>query len=403
MFLYKEKKAEVIKLKKIAFVTGSRADYGIMRRFLNLLNKDVDIDLKLLVTGALLSETYGRQVDLIYKDGFEVAKEIYVDLDSTSNRMVLHTMAETMDKFAEYFDQNRYELLIILGDRYEMLSVATAAAMQRIPILHIHGGEATYGNYDEFIRHAITKMSLYHYTATEEYRDRVIQLGEHPSRVFYLGALGAENCKYIEGENVPENIKDLPEKKYFTVLFHPETLTNVDVQSQIGILLEAIDGYKEFKFVFLGTNADTNSDIIRNQVKSFVETHDNTVYYENLHTDAYHYLLKNGLCLIGNSSSGIIEAPSLGIFTINIGDRQAGRVRGNSVIDTKCDVKDIKKAIDQVLHDYGTIIPKNPYYKENSSYQYYLTTKKILENIEIDIEEPKVFYDCNVREKETVK
>ena len=182
-------------MKKIAFVTGSRADYGIMRRFLNLLNKDDDLDLKILVTGALLSDTYGHQVELVYKDGFEVAKEIYVNIDSTSNRMVLHTMADTMDKFAEYLEQNRYELLIILGDRYEMLSVAIAATMQRIPILHIHGGEATYGNYDEFIRHAITKMSLYHYTATEVYRDRVIQLGENPSRVFYLGALGAENCK----------------------------------------------------------------------------------------------------------------------------------------------------------------------------------------------------------------
>lgn len=386
-------------MKKIAFVTGSRADYGIMRRFLNLLNKDDDLDLKILVTGALLSDTYGHQVELVYKDGFEVAKEIYVNIDSTSNRMVLHTMADTMDKFAEYLEQNRYELLIILGDRYEMLSVAIAATMQRIPILHIHGGEATYGNYDEFIRHAITKMSLYHYTATEVYRDRVIQLGENPSRVFYLGALGAENCKYIEEKNVPESIKLLPSQKYFIVLFHPETLTNVDVQSQIEVLLEAIDEYKDYKFVFLGTNADTNSDIIRKYVQTFVKTRENMFYFENLHTDAYHYLLKNGICLIGNSSSGIIEAPSLGIFTINIGDRQAGRVRGNSVIDIRCDVDEIKEAINRVIHEYGTIIFKNPYYKENSAYEYYITTKKILEKIELDIAEPKVFYDCYVREE----
>ena len=178
-------------MKKIAFVTGSRADYGIMRRYLNLLNNDEDINLKILVTGALLSETYGNQVELIYQDGFDIAAEIKVNLDSSSNRSVLHTMAETLDGFAEHFSKNKYDLLIILGDRYEMLSVATAAAMHRIPILHIHGGEATYGNYDEFIRHAITKMSLYHFTATEEYRRRVIQLGEDPNKVFYLGALGA--------------------------------------------------------------------------------------------------------------------------------------------------------------------------------------------------------------------
>lgn len=167
-------------MKKIAFVTGSRADYGIVRRYLDLLNKDDDIDLKILVTGALLSETYGNQVKLIYEDGFDIAAEIKVDLDSSSNKMILHTMAQTMEGFADHFATNRYDLLIILGDRYEMLSVATAAAMQQLPILHIHGGEATYGNYDEFIRHAITKMSLYHFTATEEYRKRVIQLGEQP-------------------------------------------------------------------------------------------------------------------------------------------------------------------------------------------------------------------------------
>ena len=380
-------------MNKIGFVTGSRADYGIMRRYLDLMNRDPEIDLKIVVTGALLDEKFGHQVDLIYKDGFTIDAEIKTRIDSSSNKTVIDNMAETMSKFGKYFSTTSYELVIILGDRYEMLAVAIAASMQRIPILHIHGGEATFGNYDEFIRHAITKMSLYHYTATEEYRRRVIQLGENPNRVFYLGALGAENCLFIDEENVADEIKSLPLKEYFVVLFHPETLTNVDTLQQVNELLGAIEKFSEYKFVFLGTNADTNSDIIRNTVKEFVLTHDNAIYYENLHTDAYHYLLKNGICLIGNSSSGIIEAPSLGIYTVNIGNRQAGRVRGNSVIDTGCSKESIEHAIQTVIDSYIKVEPVNPYYKENSAKLYYETTKGILEKLRDDINVPKVFYD----------
>lgn len=393
MLMHEEKTAGDGIVKKIAYVTGSRADYGIVRRYLDLMNRDKDIQLDILTTGALLSDTYGHQVDLIYADGFNVAAEIEVQLDSSSNRTVLHTMAETLDKFADFFQSNSYDLLIMLGDRYEMLSVATAAAMQRIPILHIHGGEATYGNYDEFIRHAITKMGLYHFTATEEYRRRVIQLGEHPDKVFYLGALGAENCLYIEEENVPSVVKELAEKKYFVVLFHPETLTNVSTLDQVNTLLEAIKPFDEYQFVFLGTNADTNSNIIRETVKAFVDSNDNTFYFENLHTDAYHYLLKKSICLIGNSSSGIIEAPSLGIYTVNIGDRQKGRVRGNSVVDTLCKVEDIRKAIEKVIEEYKTVAPVNPYYKEDSADLYYRTTKELLNKLDGDIANPKIFYD----------
>lgn len=384
-------------MRRVGFVTGSRADYGIMRRFLDLLNEDHDIDLEILVTGALLSDTYGKQVSLIYDDGFKVAAEIEVPLDSSSNEKVLCTMAETMKKFAAYFNEKKYDLLMILGDRYEMLSVATAAAMQRVPILHIHGGEATYANYDEFIRHAITKMSLYHFTATAEYRRRVIQLGEDPRNVFNLGALGAENCLMIEEDNVPESVKELEAKKYFVVLFHPETLTNIDVAGQIEELLNTIDKFPEYDFVFLGTNADTNSSIIRKSVADFIECHDNAVYFENLHTDAYHYLLKNTVCLIGNSSSGIIEAPSLGIYTINIGERQAGRVRGNSVVDVRCVGEEIEDAVKRVLKIYDKIEPVNPYYQANTAERYYHKTLELLGRVAEDTEQPKEFYDLEFR------
>lgn len=379
---------------KVAFVTGSRADYGIVRKYLQYLQEDKEIDFSVLVTGALLDDTFGRQVNLIYQDGFKVETEIKIPIDTKANSKVVHAMAVALDKFGDYFGEKQYDLLIILGDRYEMLSVAIAAAMHRIPILHLHGGEATYGNYDEFIRHAITKMSSFHFTATEEYRKRVIQLGENPDNVFYLGALGAENCLDIHEENVSSKIKELPYKKYFVVLFHPETLTQISTLQQVNNLLNALANYSQYTFVFLGTNADTNSNVIRERVATFVKENRNTVYYENLHSDAYHYLLKNAVCLIGNSSSGIIEAPSLGIYTINIGDRQKGRVRGKSVIDIACTTTAIKDAIESVILN-GENTFENPYYLKNSAVLYYEQTKKILENLQCNGITLKKFYDIS--------
>lgn len=380
-------------MKKVAFATGSRADYGIMRRYLSKLNDDPNIELSILATGALLDERFGRQVQLIYEDGFNVAAEIEIPIDTTSTVSTIHTMSVALDKFAEYLYNNQIDLLILLGDRYEILSVAIAASMQKTPILHIHGGEATFANYDEFIRHAITKMSLYHFTSTEEYQKRVIQLGENPNRVFYVGALGAENCLYIDECNIPKEVMQLPKKSYFVILFHPETLTNLDVLEQIEQVLMACDNYSEYQFVFLGTNADTHSDVIRENIKKYVDSHDNAIYYENLHTDAYHYLLKESICLVGNSSSGIIEAPSLGVYTINIGARQDGRVRGNSIIDVECEKNGIVAAMEKVLELYKKVKPNNPYYKENSADLYYNTTIKILNGLKEDIKEPKIFYD----------
>ena len=382
--------------KRVGFVTGSRADYGIMRNFLKLLDEDGNILLDIITTGALLSEKYGRQVGLIYKDGFHVSAEIGLTLDSSSNEKVLFTMSEALGKFAAYFNDNPYDLLLILGDRYEMLPAALAAAMQRIPILHIHGGEATYGNYDEFIRHAITKMSRYHFTSTEVYRERVIQLGENPGNVFNLGALGAENCLRMDEENVTGEVKRLEKGQYFVILFHPETLTGTDVVQQGREILMALENYPDYKLVFIGVNADTDSDLIREMVSGFVASHKNAVYFENLHTDAYHYLLKHGICLVGNSSSGIIEAPSLGINTVNIGNRQKGRVRGESVMDVGWDAAEIKAAMDKTIKKRGCIGQGNPYFQEDAAKNYYRKTLELLSRVEEDRKEPKEFYDLKV-------
>lgn len=382
---------------KVAFATGSRADYGIMRRFLLLLNRDPEIELSIIATGALLDEAFGRQIELIYQDGLTVGGELKIPIDTTSNVGILRAMSAAQECFAEYFAEHPVDLLMILGDRYEMLSVATAAAVQRVPILHIHGGEATYGNYDEFIRHAITKMSLYHFTATETYRRRVIQLGEHPSHVYNLGALGAENCLFIERSKIPEAVLSLPKKNYFVVLFHPETLTDTDAATQMEEVIYALERYPEQCQVFLGSNADTQSERIRRKVSEYVNANANALYFENLPTSAYHFLLKNSICLIGNSSSGLIEAPSLGVYTINIGDRQNGRVRGGSVIDVNCQTVAIDNAIRKVLRLNGNAkLEDNPYYKENAASLYYETTKTFLRNIAEDTQRPKKFYDFPV-------
>lgn len=375
---------------RVAFATGSRADYGIVRKYLEYLNQDSNIQLDILITGALLEEKYGNNYSIINDDGFNIANKVFLNLDSSSNAKVIKSMAIALEKFGEYFEKNKYDLLIILGDRYEMLSVSLAAAMNRIKILHIHGGEITLGNYDEFIRHSITKMAYYHFTSTDEYQKRVIQLGENPKNVFNIGAMGSENCKMINLNNVPSSVIDLPNKKYFVILFHPETLTNSSPNAQIKTILKALTKFMEhYIFVFIGSNADTGSNEIRKAVNQFVNNYENTVYYENLHPDGYHYLVQHSVALIGNSSSGIIEVPTLGAYTINIGDRQKGRVRGKTVIDIDCEFNEIIKAIDNCIHFPTSTEFFNPYFKEKSSQTAYDLTKKILNSNN----ELKEFYD----------
>lgn len=383
---------------RVAYATGSRADYGIVKNFLRLLDNDKDIEFSVLVTGSHLEDKFGHSVDIIRQDGFKIDLEIPLNIENDSNANVMHCMATALDCFGNYFENNKFDLLIILGDRYEMMAVAIAAAMQRIPILHLHGGEVTYGNYDEFIRHSITKMSQYHFTSTEVYRKRVIQLGESPERVFCLGALGAENCCKIDEEKVLEKIKRFTPQKYWVVAFHPETLTDVKMEEQVNEVLKALQKNNEdMKVIFMGTNADTKSDIIRSSWIDYVESHKNAYYFENLNVDSFLYLVKNSMALIGNSSSGIIETPSLGRYTINIGDRQKGRVHGNSVIDVICSEDDISQAM-QVVCKRNNKNDKiqNPYYKKNTAENYYKTTRQILNQKPSII---KTFYDLII-EKE---
>ena len=377
----------------VVFAAGSRADYGIMREYLRLLGQQPDVDLSVLVTGAMLEDKYGAAVKLVEEDGFCIACRVRLPLEGTENSRVVDCMAAALHAFGTWFAKEPCDLLILLGDRYEMLSVAVAAAMNRVPILHVHGGEATYANYDEFIRHCITKMSTYHFASTETYRKRIVQLGEKPSRVFRTGAFGAENCLSIKEENVPAEVKALAGERYFVVLFHPETISGASPGRQAEELLAALDAFPGYRFVFIGSNADTGSDIIRERVARFVRERGNAAYFENLHPDGYHFLLRSSLGLVGNSSSGIIEAPSLGIYTVNVGDRQAGRVKGRSVLSVPCERKAVEGAISRVLALGGRQQFENPYLVKDAARKSAELTGRILKRLKEDASSPKVFFD----------
>lgn len=384
------------KIFKVAYATGSRADYGIVRNYLDKLKNSDDIDLSILLTGTHLEKEYGYTKKEIESDGHNIDLEVFLDL--SNNPEVYLAVSKVIAEFGLYFEKNKLDLLIVLGDRYEMMGVAIAAALNKIPILHLHGGEATFGNYDEFIRHAITKMSIWHIVSTEVYRKRVIQLGENPEKVFNLGALGAENCKHIDLNNVDDALKTFEKKKFFVILFHPETLALASVEEQVNKLLEALSCFQESHFVFLGSNADTGSYMIRKKIKEYVGSNDNATYFENLNPDEYHFMVKNAICLIGNSSSGIIEAPSLGTLTINIGNRQMGREMGNSVINVKCDIDEIREAIKDVIEESECIAIVNPYETEETAEKYYNKTLEILKKNDKSL--IKAFWDLQNKVEE---
>ena len=375
----------------IAYAAGARSDYGIVRRYLQSLSQREEIDLEILVTGSLLSEEYGHGVSRIEEDGFPIGCRMDIDVDSGGNDTVIHSMARAMDGFGRHFAEHHYDLLILLGDRYEIFAVAAAAAMSRVPILHLHGGEATFANTDEFLRHSITKMSLYHFASTEAYRQRIIQMGEAPDRVFYLGALGAENALLFDESRIDPMFHTLAKKDFLLVLFHPETLTDEAPERQTAELLAALDEIHVLP-VFLGTNADAGGKVIRRMIRDFVDGKPEARYYEDLSSDAYHYLLKNALCLVGNSSSGLIEAPSLKTLTVNIGHRQDGRIRGKSVIDVSCQRDEIASAIRRVTSGREVFSFENPYYRPEAAKNYTEMTLHLLNRLDKETL-AKTFYD----------
>lgn len=386
--------------KKLLYVTGSRAEYGIMKRLLKSLNDDPNIDLSIIATGMHCDPEYGCTYKTIEQDGFSIEKLVDLKLENKTNAGILKSMSICQEAFGEYFQEHKYDAVIILGDRYEIFSVAVAAAMHNLPIIHLHGGEKTLGNYDEFIRHSITKMSRLHLVSTDEYRRRVIQLGEEPEFVFNVGALGAENSFLLDLPDKVELEKKLGKlnRAYFVVVFHPETLSTLPVNEQYLELLGALSDFsQEYDYIFIGSNADTGSEKIKEMTLDFCREY-GCRYIVSMRTEEYLALVKCSCGLIGNSSSGLIEVPSLKVPTINIGDRQKGRVRGYSVIDTICKKENIISAI--VSSRKECFINRlqcetNPYYNKDVNKNITKIIKTFL-NIDCDKLGYKDFYDIYI-------
>ena len=343
-------------MRKICVVTGTRAEYGLLSRLMRLIKESDQTELQIIATNMHLSPKYGNTYQEIEKDGFVIDKKIPIlNEEKDDANATIKSMAKALSGFADAYDELKPDLVVVLGDRYEILAAATAALIECIPIAHIHGGEITEGAYDDAIRHSITKMSHLHFTSTEEYRRRVIQLGEQPERVFYVGALGVENITSIPlmaKEEVEESIGFMIDRNTILVTYHPVTLSRVDVKTLIKDFLSALQERTNLRIVFTMPNSDNGGSIISKEIEQFVaRNNDRALCFKSLGIKRYLSLMKQVSAVVGNSSSGILEAPSFRIPTLNIGDRQTGRVAAESVYNCAPDKVSILTGLDFIFSD----------------------------------------------------
>ncbi len=378
---------------KICAVTTTRADYGIMRPLLLKLDKCDWCDLVLAVTGTHLLKAFGYTIDEVRKDGLKIDKKISIMSKANDNAIeTASIMSKTVLKFTEYFAESKPDVVLLLGDRFETFEVAAACTISRIPVIHIAGGETTEGAIDEVFRHSISKMSFLHLASTEAYKKRIIQLGEDPKRVYNTGALGVENVmnvKCLSKEELGEALNFELDKPYGVVTFHPVTLENGSAISQLHELLNVLHKHQEMKFIITKANADLSGEMINAELDEFVKTNPNCIVISSLGTLKYFSAIKYCKCVIGNSSSGIVEVPSFGKPTINIGDRQKGRIQSDSVINCKPVEADIEKALQKALKFKKEVI--NPYGDGKTSDKMVKIIKKTFYGKDIDLK--KVFYD----------
>ena len=342
-------------MRKICIATGTRADWGLLSGIAKALDSRDDVELQIVATNMHLSERYGATYHEIERDGLHIDYRVPMPADTDSPHDTVVAMSECMRGFADAFEALRPDLLIILGDRYEMLAVASAALIFRIPIAHIAGGTVSEGAYDDSIRHSITKMSHLHLTETEECRRRVIQLGEDPARVFNVGAIGIYNILHIDYMSREELETELgtsiPEKSLF-VTFHPATLDSVPPREQCANLLRALDSRPDYKVFFSYPNNDTAGRVIIDMIEQYVAAHPDRAYVRPSYGQRrYLSMLRLMTAVVGNSSSGIVEVPSMHIPTLNIGIRQNGRQRAASVVDCGVSLEEISRGVDRVLSD----------------------------------------------------
>jgi GDP/UDP-N,N'-diacetylbacillosamine 2-epimerase (hydrolysing) len=385
-------------MKKICIVTGTRADYGLLRGVLHEISQSNLLVLQLIVTGMHLSPEFGMTVDEIEADGFEIDYRVEMLLSSDSSVGVTKSMGLGMIGFADALAKLKPDIMLVLGDRFEIFVAAASAVVARIPIAHLHGGEKSEGSFDESFRHCITKMANLHFVATDEYRRRVIQLGEPSDRVFQVGGLGVDSIhrlNLLSRTELENELKFKFAKRNLLVTFHPVTFENNTSSKQMGEILAALANLDDTGIIFTMPNADNQGRVIGQQIEDFCSRHHLAKAYTSLGQTRYLSCLKFVDGVVGNSSSGLTEVPSFKKATINIGDRQRGRLKAKpSVVDCKPDRQSIVEAINYIFSarfQAQLVTTKNPYGKRGASEE----VVKILENQRTDQEDflKKKFYD----------
>ena len=384
--------------RKICVVTGTRAEYGLLYWLMKEIEANKDLELQLIVTGMHLSPEFGLTYKEIEKD-FKINKKIEMLISSDTAIGISKSMGLAQIGFAEAYEELKPDILVVLGDRYEIFSAVSVAMIANIPIAHLHGGEITEGAFDESIRHSITKMSHLHFTATDEYKNRVIQLGEEPNRVFNFGGMGIENIKrlnLLSKEEFEKSIDFKLNKKNILVTFHPVTLESLTAKEQFQELLDAIDELEDTNIIFTKANSDTDGRVINQKIDEYVaKNSDKSVGFASLGQLRYLSALQYIDAVVGNSSSGLLEAPSFKIATVNIGDRQKGRIKALSVIDCEPKKEKISKVFEEI---YSKEFQKklknveNPYGENCPSKQ----IVEVLKNVNLANILKKSFYDLKV-------
>jgi GDP/UDP-N,N'-diacetylbacillosamine 2-epimerase (hydrolysing) len=384
-------------MKKICVVTGSRAEYGLLRWVMEGIRNSQKLELHVIATGMHLSQEFGLTYREIEKDGFRIDRKVEMLLSSDTPIGITKSMGLGIIGFADALDEFKPDLLLVLGDRYEIFAASSSAMIARIPIAHLHGGEATEGLFDEPIRHSVTKMSHLHFVATEEYQQRVIQLGEHPDRVFHVGGLGIDNIHNLILLNKVELEESLGFKfgrKNLLVTFHPITLEIGMESEQMNELLGALEKLENVHIIFTMPNADTGGRILFKMIEKFVSNNPSSKAFTSLGQTRYLSCLNHVDGVIGNSSSGLAEVPTFKIGTINVGDRQRGRVKARSVIDCEPNEPSISSAIKKLYSaDFQNKLTtvKNPYGCGGASE----SIVNILNEVSLDGILKKKFYNLN--------
>ena len=384
-------------MRKICVVTATRAEYGLLKCLLEDIQNDSVLELQLISTGSHLSPEFGLTNQQILDDGFVVNKTVEILLSSDTPVGVSKSMGLAQISFSEAFDELKPDIVVVLGDRYELIPIVSAANIARIPVAHLSGGELTEGAIDELIRHAVTKLSQLHFTAMDEYSTRVIQMGEQPERVFTVGEVGLDNLlrmQLMSKDEFENSISCKLKERNLLFTYHPETTQDIaEVEGDFREILSALDTLEHTLVIFTKANADVGGRLINKMIDEYVtENTEKAIAFTSLGQLRYLSALQYMDAVVGNSSSGIVEAPSFKLATINIGNRQKGRVRANSTIDVSVNKAELTSALAEIYTpEFMTSLKQivNPYGRGNSSEKVVQTLK----TVELSSLKTKQFYD----------